>query len=929
MLVPLRALAASLSVTFCLAACATPTSRSTPAAEALPALPELSIPFSKHSLPNGLTLIVHEDHKAPLVAVNVWYHVGSKDERPGRTGFAHLFEHLMYKGTAHYDGDPFKLLEPAGATKMNGTTWYDRTNYFQNVPTGALDLALWLESERMGHLLPALTQAKLDEERGVVLNEKRQGENRPYGRIWEVIAAKTWPAGHPYSWTTIGSREDLNAATLDDVREWFEQHYGAANATLVIAGDVDTDAVVAKVKHYFGDIPAGPPRQRPEAWIARRQGESRHQMQDRVPQTRQLSVWNVPGDCEADNTLLQLASTLIGGGKNTRLYDRLLHADQSATRASAYVMPTEIAGQFIIDVMVRPGSDVAVVEASVREELQRFIAEGPTAEELERARTEVFAGAVRGLERIDGYRGKAAMLAQAEVYCDSPAHLDIWLDRVRNATPASVRDAAARWLDDGRFVLTVTPFNDGEIATEGADRSQPPAVQPADPLKLPPLEHFTLANGLEVAFARRDTAPVVQFSLLFRGGTAADQQQLPGTAALTLQLLNEGAGDRDALAFAAETSRLGAEIGGGNSLDLSYVTLNALSSRLDPSLALYADVLRRPRMASEDFERLRARTLAAIAQERSDPASLANRHYAALLFGDDHPYAMAGRGRGTETSVNAMTLDQLQRYRQHWLRPDNAQLVVVGDTTRAALEPLLNAHLGDWMPPAAPRPPLEVPAVAAPTPQVLLLDRPDAEQSYLLAATLAPALSSPQSLALEVANHAVGGSFSARLNTRLRVERNWSYGAYSGTRTSAGQRAWVATAPVQSDKTADALRDMVSVLSAPLETRPLTDDEVAFARKSLTLGLPGDNETTGEIAQSLIFPLAYEVAEDYWNRYVPAIQAVTAAQANAAYAALGSPRQAIYVIVGDLDRIEDGVRDAAAALGLGPVRVGPAAATVP
>jgi zinc protease len=923
MLHSLRVLSAATLVVG-LAGCAsglTGTVTSITTAPSLPPLPEVTLSYSKHSLPNGLTLIVHEDRKAPLVAVNVWYHVGSKDERPGRTGFAHLFEHLMYKGTAHYDGDPFKLLEPIGATKMNGTTWFDRTNYFQNVPKGALDLALWLESERMGHLLPALTQAKLDEERGVVLNEKRQGENQPYGQVWEVIADRTWPEGHPYSWTTIGSEDDLNAATLDDVRAWFQQHYGAANATLVIAGDVDTEDVVQRVTHYFGDIPGGPPQSRTEAWVAPRQDESRHVMQDRVPQTRQMQVWNVPGYCEADHTLLQLAASLIGGGKNTRLYDRLVHEEQSATRASAYLMPTEIAAQFVLDLMVRPDGDVDAVETSARAALAHFLEEGPSIEELERARTEIFAGAVRALERIDGYRGKASMLAQASVYCDDPGHVETWLSRIREATPASVRDVARRWLTEGRFVLTVAPFSDGEVAAEGADRSAPPAVAPADPLALPALEHFVLDNGMKVAFAQRSAAPVVQFTMLFDGGVAADHLQAPGTAGLTMELLDEGAGDRDALALAAEASRLGANLGTGANLDLAYVSLNALSSRLDPSLGLMADLLRRPRMETADFERLRARALAAISQELSNPASLANRAYAAPLFGAQHPYAMASVGRGTPASVAAMQLDDLQQYRHHWLRPDNAQLVVVGDTTRAVLEPLLNRHFGDWTPPAAPLAPLDIPQTAPPAGQVILLDRPQAQQSYLLAARLAPPLNAADAAALEVANQALGGSFSARLNTRLRVDKNWSYGAYTGIRNSGHQRAWVATAPVQSDKTVEALTEMVKVLDGPRTDAPLTEAEVQFARDSLTRGLPGDNETTGEIANSLIFPLAYDVAEDYWNRYVPTLQMVDADRANAAERALTPIRDAVFVIVGDLSQIEAPVRAAATALGLGTVRV--------
>jgi zinc protease len=903
----------------CLVGCALPASRGgTAPAEALPPLPEIAIPYTDHRLPNGLRVIVHEDRKAPIVAVNVWYHVGSKDERPGRTGFAHLFEHLMYKGTAHYDGDPFQLLEPIGATKMNGTTWYDRTNYFQNVPTGALDLALWLESERMGHLLPVLTEQKLEEERGIVLNEKRQGENRPYGKIFEIIAAKTWPAGHPYSWTTIGSYEDLNAATLEDVKTWFETHYGAANATLVIAGDIDTATALEKAAHYFGDIPAGPPRDRAEAWVAKREGSSRHHTQDRVPQTRQLKVWNVPGYCEADHTALQLVSEVFAAGKNTPLHDQLVHETQLATGADAYLLPTEIASQFILDVTLSPGRDLDEAEALTVRTLQQFLEEGPSSADLERARTRLFAGAVRGLERIDGYSGKAQSLAQSAVYCGSPAHIDTWLARVRAATPDSVRDAARRWLRDGDFTLTVTPFPDTTVASSGADRGQLPPVADADPLSLPALERFTLSNGLRVALARRDSAPVVQLNLLFDAGLAADQQHAPGTASLTLSLLGEGAGTRDALALSAEASRLGAEIGTGNSLDHSFVSLNALSSRLAPSLALYADVVRRPRMDAADFERLRSRTLAAIAQEDATPSSLANRSWAVALFGEGHPYALPGSSRGTAEAVSALSLEDLQRFRETWLRPDLAQLVVVGDTDRETLVPLLEAAFGDWQPPAIPAPPRTVAAVPPPTaPRIRLLHRADADQTVLLVAALAPPVRDPQALALEVANTALGGTFAARLNQRLRVEKNWSYGAYSGLRNAIGPRAWVASSAVQADRSAEALTELVSLLREPGRDRPLSAAEIDYAIGNLTRALPGDNETTGEIARSLLFPIAYGVEADYWDRYVPAVQAVDADTANAALRRLGLPQQAVYVIVGDLDRIEAPVRAALKTLGLG------------
>ncbi|MEO6056299.1 MAG: pitrilysin family protein, partial [Gemmatimonadales bacterium] len=380
----------------------------------------VAIPYQRFVLPNGLTLLVHEDHKAPIVAVNVWYHVGSKNERPGRTGFAHLFEHLMFNGSEHHDKEFQEPLERAGATDLNGTTNEDRTNYFVNVPTSALDLALWLESDRMGHLVGAISQAKLDEQRGVVQNEKRQGENEPYGTVWDFLTPRLYPANHPYSWTTIGSMEDLDAAKLDDVKRWFQTYYGPANAVLVVAGDVEATTIRAKVERYFGDIPSGPPIARQGVWIAKRSGNQRGVMQDRVPQPRLYKVWNVPEWGSADGDYLTLAASALSTGKSSRLYRRLVYDEQIATDVRASLDLREIGGLFSIEAGVRPGGDAAKVERVIDEELARFLATGPTAVELQRAKTLAHAGFLRGVERIGGFGGKSDVLARGQVFAGRP-----------------------------------------------------------------------------------------------------------------------------------------------------------------------------------------------------------------------------------------------------------------------------------------------------------------------------------------------------------------------------------------------------------------------------------------------------------------------------------------------------------------------------
>src|SRR5688572_14410031 len=333
------------------------------------------IPFDEFYLDNGLRVIVHEDRKAPIVAVTVWYHVGSKNEAPGKTGFAHLFEHLMFNGSENHDDEYFRPLQEVGATGMNGTTDFDRTNYFQTVPTSAVDLALWLESDRMGHLLGAIDQDKLDEQRGVVQNEKRQGDNAPYGKVFETIVTNLFPPGHPYSWEVIGSMEDLNAATLDDVKTWFETYYGPNNATLVLAGDIDAAAAREKVERYFGDIAPGPPLTHRERWIPDAVPASRVVMQDRVPEARVYKVWLAPEWVDDESTYLQLADAVLTSGKTSRIYQRLVYEDQIATDAGGFAMINEIAGAYVVYATAAEGQDLQTVARALDEELARFLTE--------------------------------------------------------------------------------------------------------------------------------------------------------------------------------------------------------------------------------------------------------------------------------------------------------------------------------------------------------------------------------------------------------------------------------------------------------------------------------------------------------------------------------------------------------------------------
>ncbi len=463
----------------------------------------IEIPFKKFVLTNGLTLIVHQDHKAPIVAVNLWYHVGSKNEKPGKTGFAHLFEHLMFTGSDHFKGGGdqrafFEAMERIGATDLNGTTSNDRTDFFENVPKNALDVALWIESDRMGHLLGSIDQARLDTQRGVVQNEKRQGENQPYGVTEELIVKGTAPVGHPYSWSVIGSMEDLGAASLADVKEWFTNYYGAANTVLVLAGDIDADTALKQVERYFGEIPAGPPVARYQSWVPQIAGTRREVVADRVPHARLYKVWNIPAYGEADNVYLDLVSDVMAAGKSSRLYKRLVYDEQIATDVSASVSPNEISGQFMIVATARPGVDLARIEKAIDEEMARFRAKGPTTAELQRATAGKIAGFVRGIERIGGFGGKSDVLAMNETYRGDPGFYQTPLKFTRDATVKGLQSAAKQWLTDDVYILEVLPYADYGTTSSTVDRSKLPTPGADPEVKFPAFQRATLSNGLKI-----------------------------------------------------------------------------------------------------------------------------------------------------------------------------------------------------------------------------------------------------------------------------------------------------------------------------------------------------------------------------------------------------------------------------------------------
>lgn len=885
-------------------------------AQAAPA-EKIEIPFEKYVLDNGLTLIVHEDHKAPIVAVNVWYHVGSKNEEPGKTGFAHLFEHLMFNGSENFNDDYFFPLEKVGATDLNGTTNEDRTNYFQNVPSNAIDLALWMESDRMGHLLGAIDQGKLDEQRGVVQNEKRQYENQPYSVSYELITENTFPKGHPYSWTVIGSMEDLDAASVEDVHKWFKTYYGANNAVIAIAGDIDIETAKAKIEKYFGNIPSGPPIAKQEIWIPKMEGSHRQVVQDRVPLPRIYKVWNMPEWGSPDADRLNLVSDVLAMGKNSRLYKRLVYEDQIATNVYSYVDLREIAGQFYVVATAQQGVDLKEVEAAIDEEMDRFLKRGPSRREMERIKTQYRANFIRGIERIGGFGGKSDILAKNEVYAGSPDYYKVTLERMKTMTTRDMKDAANRWLSEGVFILEIHPFPEYKVSETDVDRSALPEVGSFPSLKFPEMQKVSLSNGLKIILAERHDIPIVKLFLVLDAGYAADQFGLPGTASMAMSMLDEGTKSRTALEISEELSMLGATLGTGSSLDVCTVSLSVLKEKLDAALPIYADVILNPVFPESDFQRLKKQRLAQIKQEKSRPFSMALRALPGLLYGEGHAYSNPFTGSGTEKSTEAMTRDNLVSFHDTWFQPAITTMVIVGDITKEEIVPLLENLFSGWHTTGKglKKNIDEVPL--SPDQKMYLIDKPGAIQSMVFAGHLAPPTNNPNEITIETMNTILGGTFTSRINMNLREEKHWSYGARSIFVDARGQRMFFAYAPVQTDKTVETIQEIDKEIRGIIGPKPVTDEELVKAQKSQTLRLPGRFETMNAVASAILEMVQFGTPEDYYETYADIVNSLQQQDISTSAQEVIHPDNIIWLIVGDREKVEDGIR----AIGFGELKL--------
>ena len=880
--------------------------------------PQVKLEFEKYTLPNGLEVILHEDHQLPIVGVNIWYHAGPANEKAGQTGFAHLFEHLMFQSSGHVPEDSyFKFLEGAGASFVNGSTDFDRTNYLEDIPSNQLELALWLESDRMGFLLDRLDAASFANQQDVVRNERRQSvENAPYGLVEEELFHQLFPKNHPYYASVIGSHEDIQNAKVDDIRDFFKRYYVPNNATLVIAGDIDKAKAKALVTKYFATIPRGQDVPAIEATTPPITQEHRAKVTDKVELPRVFMGWITspifkPGDAEAD-----LTADILGGGKASRLYKALVYEKQIAQDVNASQQSLTLGSIFEIVATAKPGHTAEELEAAIDGELQRLATEGPTPAELAASQTSTFSGIVSSLERIGGFGGVADRLNMYNQHTKDPGYLNQDLARHAAVTTDGIKKFVAEQLaKDHRAIVYGIPGEkvippapptpeapaktEAKVESKEPWRNTVPGAGPTAVVKLPMAKRFQLQNGLTVLLVESHRLPVVAGTLVLRSGSAQDPQDLPGLAGFTASMLDEGTEKRDALAIANELHKLGASLNTGSSVDGSTIACRSLKQTAGATMSILSDVALHPAFPEKDIERVRDERVTSLLQQRDSPNQTASRIMWSCLYGPSHPYGHISLG--TSEALKKITRDDMRKFYQAYFTPQNSALVLVGDLNEVEAKKLANEALGSWTgpPTETPRPPTGTMISS----RVIIVDKPEMPQTALRVVQLGLMRSDPDFERFDLANTILGGLFSSRINMNLRETHGYTYGAFSALSENRGQGPFLIGTSVRADVTGASIDEILKEVKIMTE-KPVTDEELRMAKESTVRTLPALFQTTGSSAGTIATLYLYDLPPDYYQTLPGRIAGITPADVQAVSKKYLAPDRMLVIAVGDRGKIE-------------------------
>ena len=880
--------------------------------------PDVALEVEKYTLDNGLEVILRKDDRLPIVAVNLWYHVGPVNEAAGRTGFAHLFEHMMFQGSAHTEADSFfKHLESAGASMVNGTTGFDRTNYMEDVPSNQLELALWLESDRMGFLLEKIDQTMLSNQQDVVRNERRQSiENAPYGLPWEAFYHLLFDKSHPYYASVIGSHEDIQAAKLEDVHDFFKQYYAPNNASIAIVGDFDEATTRAWLEKYFGSIPRGPEVEPVDVHTAPITEERRAVVTDKVELPRVLMGWITapiftPGDAEAE-----IAAQILAGGKASRLYKSLVYEQKIAQDVDATQYSLTLGSIFEVTATAKPGHSAKEIETAIDAELENFVANGPTQQELTAAKNAILSDIVMGLEKLGGFGGVADRLNYYNHHLGDPGYLNEDLERYAAVTVSDVQAFAASALGrDARAIVHAIPGDKKlppspatpptpetakiEIEIREPWRNEIPQAGPLPTTALAKAEEFALSNGLRVYLVESHALPVVAAALIVRSGSAADPIDLPGLSAFSAAMLDEGTASRDALEIARDLEELGARMSIRSQRDASYITLRALKGNAAKAMEIMSDVVLAPSFPTSEIERVRNDRITSIIQESDSPYRAALRVLWPALYGSEHPYGHVSSG--TAESLGRISRDDLVNFYADKFNPANAALILAGDFTPSEARALAEASFGDW---AGSTEAAQQPSAGARAPErVIVVDKPEAPQTMVLMAQTSVERSHPDYEKLNTMNQVMGGLFSSRINMNLRETHGYSYGAWSWLAESRGVGPLFVRSSVRADVTGASVKEMLNEIEGMLQ-KEVTPEELDLAKASISRSLPALFETSRRTVGTVGALYVYDLPANYYEGLPARIGALSAAEVFEATKRHLKPDQMLIVTVGDRETIQ-------------------------
>ncbi|MGM9510427.1 M16 family metallopeptidase [Larkinella sp. GY13] len=894
---------------------------------------ELIIPYQKYVLPNGLTLVIHEDHSDPIVHVDVTYHVGSAREEIGKSGFAHFFEHMMFQGSDHVaDDEHFKLVTEAGGT-LNGTTNGDRTNYFETVPSNQLERALWLEADRMGFLLDAVTQKKFEIQRATVKNERGQNyDNRPYGLSYEYTAKNLYPYGHPYSWLTIGYIEDLNRVNVNDLKNFFLRWYGPNNAVLTIGGDVDPKQVVQLTEKYFGSIPKGPEVTKtivPPVVVDKDRYVS-YEDNIRFPMLR--ITYPTVARFHPDEAPLDALAQILGGGKSSLFYKNLVKTEK-AVQANVGHPANELAGEFTFTVLPFPNVRLDSAETIVRNSLAEFEARGVTDDDLAQFK------ATREAEIIDylsSVSGKVSQLASFQTFTGSPNYLPTELKRYQALTKADIMRVYNQYIKGKKAViLTVYPKDKKEIvahpdnytiATEGYkapdygydglkyakakdsfDRSKKPAPGASPTLKVPPFWSDKLPNGLKMIGTKNDEIPTVTLLFSVKGGhtLSAKDPSKAGIAQLTAALMNEATQNFSNEEINAKLEKLGSSIQIYASTEEIQVSVSSLTKNLDATLALVEEKMFRPKFATEDFVRLKKQQLELISNQSTQPVVIANKAYSRLLYGADNIRAIPTSG--TIKTVENISLDDVKAFYQQNFSPSVTNLVIVGDVEKTAILPKLD-FLKKWAakPVSLPKAPV---AKKIDKTRIYLIDKDKAAQSEIRIGYLTdlPYDATGEYYKAGLANYILGGAFNSRINMNLREDKGWTYGARSSFGSTKTPGPFTAQAGVKAAATDSSVVEFVKELTNYGKTG-ITEDELAFLKSSVGQRDALRYETSFQKALFLNQIIDYDLPGNFVEQQSQILQKMTKKDIDAIAKKRLPVNNLIITVVGDKSAVKPGLQ---------------------